>query len=72
MTDELNFRVGAREIYDEVKGLRADVQSALSQHESLKEEVDKLDADIGRLKMIVYGFVPVAGLLGTLVGKFWI
>lgn len=61
---ELLFSVGAREIYDEVKGLRSDVRHALSSHDDLVKEVTLVKSDVAGLKKIVYAVAPVAGLLG--------
>lgn len=62
--DELTFSVGAREIYDEVKGLRSDVQHALSNHEELEKEVQQVKDDVSGLKKIVYALAPICGLVG--------
>jgi hypothetical protein len=63
VADELRFTVGAREIYDEVKELRLEVKYAIDDYSGLQTRV-------GRLEKIVYGLVPIAGLVGYLINTF--
>ncbi|MFJ4188249.1 MULTISPECIES: hypothetical protein [unclassified Kitasatospora] len=56
--------IGAREIYDEVIGLRSEVRSIGQQAEGVRDELDDHEARLRTLEAWRYG-VPVAALTGV-------
>ncbi|MEW2034908.1 hypothetical protein AB0901_30955 [Streptomyces roseifaciens] len=64
-TDPLGVRIGAREIYDEVIGLRAEVRTMSQQGETARVELDDHEERIRDLERWRYA-LPVAVLSGVL------
>ncbi|MEU9047513.1 MULTISPECIES: hypothetical protein [unclassified Kitasatospora] len=56
--------IGAREIYDEVIGLRSEVRSIGQQAEGVREELDDHEARLRALEAWKYA-LPVAALTGV-------
>lgn len=60
--------IGAREIYDAVVGLRADVQSLVQSHEDVAKTLDAHETRIGSLEQQVWRASGVAATLGATAG----
>lgn len=65
--DPLGVRIGAREIYDEVVGLREEMRAMGQQSEGIREELDDHEQRIRALERWKYA-LPIAVVSGVIAG----
>lgn len=66
-TDPLGVTISAREIYDEIVGMRGDVRSLVETREATAKKLDDLEGRVRSLEAFRYA-APVGAITGILGG----